>query len=69
MDEEQEQLLSAWHEAREAYDDSLRHLVAPDGKPRVTRPGDEALREAVCLREAEQEAKRRYDASRSLEID
>lgn len=69
MDDEHEQLLCEWHAAREAYDDFLRHLFAPGGTPRSTCPSDEELREAACLREAEDAAKRRYDASRDLESD
>jgi hypothetical protein len=61
---EDEALLCEWQAAREAYDELLQTLFAPVGRPRGQRPDASLLREATRRRDAEQETRRRYLASR-----
>ncbi len=66
MDDEQT-LLGEWFAARDAYDDLLQQLFAPNGDPAPRRPDQGIVDEAARLRELEEAARRRYDAGRGLD--
>ena len=65
---EDEALLCEWQAAQAAYDELLQVLFSPVGRPRGQRPDASMLREATRRRDAEEQTRRRYFASRGLDV-
>ena len=64
--DEENKLLDAWIAARVAYDEVLARLFLPTDRALRERPDKELVEEASRARALEEEAGRRYRASRGM---